>query len=287
MKPPIRQLRDLIAEKMGVTATNRVIWAPDVPIIYMDNPKAGSTTIKFSLKQAQAAQYTRRGEAFRRKDEPHKADDCLRSRGLRLADCHGRLLISCVRNPFTRILSAYLDKVRPRDPRYFPELRSREVDSFEDFLLAVADYKPGRLNFHFRPQHMNLDFPRLKYSAIFFLENTAAMSRILGALSQDLSLQKNAPHSRRARSRLQEHYTGTAVDRVRKLYSDDFSLFGYGTDLDEVDDIPGECIVDGSIVPVGASVDKQRIARATDVGSSAEFQTTMRFHRLVETLMLN
>mgnify|MGYP000346973544 CR=1 FL=1 len=64
-------------------------------------------------------------------------------------------------------------------------------------------------------------------------------------------------------------------------------MFGYGTDLDEVDDIPGECIVDGSIVPVGASVDKQRIARATDVGSSAEFQTTMRFHRLVETLMLN
>jgi sulfotransferase famil protein len=271
---------------MGVIATNRVIWTPDVPIIYMDNPKAGSTTIKFTLKQAQAAEYARRGKAFRRNAEPHKADDCLKSRGLRLSRCRDRLLISCVRNPFTRILSGYLDKVRPRDPRYFPELRSRKVENFEDFMQAVADFKPSRLNFHFRPQHMNLDFPRLQYSAVFFLENVAALSRFLGELSPDLALEKNAPHSRSARSKLQEHYTGRAIDLVREVYAADFSLFGYGTGLDEVDETPGECIIDASIVPAGQAGDRLNVARMPDVACAA-FQSTLRFHRLVETLKLN
>lgn len=284
MKHPKRRLRDLIAEAMGVTASNRMIWTPDVPIIYVDNPKAGSTTIKFTLKQAQAAEYARLGTSFKREDEPHKADDCLKSRGLRKPECRNRLLFSCVRNPFTRVLSAYLDKVRTRDPGFFPELRKRPVGSFEQFLSAVADYRPGRLNYHFRPQHMNLDFPNISYSAIFYLENSAALSRFLSEVSPNATLEKKAPHSRSARTKLNEHYTPAAVKLVQDVYAQDFSLFGYSPELDDVGVIPGECIAGGRIVPVGGVANGA--AWAPTVDACPGFDAALRFHRVVETLRL-
>jgi hypothetical protein len=269
---------------MGVTASNRMIWPPDVPIIYMDNPKAGSTTIKFTLKQAQAAAYARLGKSFRRDDEPHRADDCLKSRGLRKSICHNRLLISCVRNPFTRALSAYLDKVGTRDPGFFPELRSGPVESFEQFLGALAEFKPGRLNYHFRPQHMNLDFPNISYSAIFYLENSAALSRFLCAVSPNLTLEKNAPHSRSARAKLNDHYTAPAIRFVQEIYAQDFSLFGYSPDLGDVDVVPGECIAGGRIVPVGEIANCA--AWSSTVDACPAFDAALRFHRVVETLRL-
>lgn len=152
MNPVKRWVRDAISGAMRVSASNKIIWTPDLPIVYVDNPKCGSTTIKHSFKQAQAAKYARNGVRFRRTEEPHKADDCLKTRGLRAAACSDRFIISCVRNPFTRALSGYLDKITPENLKHFPELRGRKVDSFEQHLLAIAEYPARRLNFR-RPAH--------------------------------------------------------------------------------------------------------------------------------------
>ena len=44
---------------MGVQGDLQIWWTPELPIIYVSNPKSGCSTIKNSLKQAQAAYYLR------------------------------------------------------------------------------------------------------------------------------------------------------------------------------------------------------------------------------------
>lgn len=286
MKPGKRRVRGIISDAMGVCADNKVLWAPDLPIVYIDNPKSGSTTIKNSLKQAQAAEYVRAGIDFKRSQEPHKADDCLKNRGLRRSACSDRFLISCVRNPFTRALSGYLDKVATRDPRYFPEMRDRSVENFEQHLQAIADFRPKRLNFHFRPQHINLDFPNIDYDVIFYLENLAAISRFFANMSPKIELKTSAPHSRGAGSKLRDHYTGRAVELVQEIYAQDFALFGYSRNLDDARLSPGGCIVGNRIVAEGEDVSDMASRHPTRTAPCKAFEATMRYHRLVDMLMI-
>ncbi len=286
MKSGKRRVRGIISDAMGVCADNKVLWAPDLPIVYIDNPKSGSTTIKHSLKQAQAAEYVRAGIAFKRSEEPHKADDCLKNRGLRRSACSHRFLISCVRNPFTRALSGYLDKVATRDPRYFPELRDRSVENFEQHLLAIADYRPKRLNFHFRPQHISLDFPNINYDAIFYLENLSAISRFFAEMSPKIILETSAPHSRSASSRLRDHYTDRAVKLVQEIYAQDFSVFRYSSDLDDARVSPGECIIGDRIVSAGEEVSDMASRRPARAAPCRAFEATMRYQQLIEMRVL-
>ena len=77
-----RRLRGMIADMMGVSGGQVISWTPDIPIIYVDNPKAASRTIKHSLKLAQAAQYVRAGRAFKRRELPHIRGGTLKTQGL-------------------------------------------------------------------------------------------------------------------------------------------------------------------------------------------------------------
>jgi len=286
MKPSKRILRNVISDAMGVNAANKLVWAPDLPIVYVDNPKCGSTTIKNTLKHAQANLFEARGCKYRLRDDPHKADDCLRQRGLRLNDCRHRYVISCVRNPFTRALSGFLDKVATRDPRYFPELRSRPVETFEEHLLALAEYPAKRLNFHFRPQFLNLDFPNLIYDAVFYLEHLAVFSDFCRKVAPQLTLETYAPHARASRSKLHEHYSERAVDIVRSIYAEDFRLFGYNTDLEETDRLPGLCIIANRIVPEGTDIETAIGSEPANAAVPPTYEAIVRYHRLVEMLTL-
>ena len=123
MRTARRWLRNGVAKTLKVNGNLQLWWTPELPIIYVSNPKAGCSTIKNSLKQAQADDYVQSGRnGFRRLSEPHLSDDCLRNDGLRSHTCKERLLISCVRNPYTRALSGYLDMVRGNNAVQYPEL---------------------------------------------------------------------------------------------------------------------------------------------------------------------
>ena len=277
----------MISDSMGVLANNKLIWTPDVPIVYVDNPKCGSSTIKNSLKRAQAAEYSCAGVPFRLAENPHKADDCLKTRGLCADVCNDRFLISCVRNPFTRALSGYLDKVgsRPR-LKYYPELRGHTVGSFEQHLLAIKDYPRRKLNYHLRPQHLNLDFPTIGYDAIFYLENIPALSRFLSDISPELKIETYAPHSRSALSKLHEHYTDRAIELVRTIYAKDFQLFGYNTRLEDIECVPGDYIVDRHIRTFERNGPDAPLDRPARIARCEAFATTIRYHKLVDMLHL-
>jgi hypothetical protein len=59
MKHRRRQLRNLIGRYVGVQADMQIWWPPEIPVVYIGNPKAGCSTIKQSLKTAQADAYAR------------------------------------------------------------------------------------------------------------------------------------------------------------------------------------------------------------------------------------
>ena len=281
-----RRLRGIISDMMCVNADNRLIWAPNVPVVYVDNPKSGSTTIKHSLKQAQAAQYERAGIQFRKSKNPHKRDDCLKTRGAWKVVHERRFVISCVRNPYTRALSGFLDKVTENGPKYFPELRGRKVETFEDHLLAIADFPAKKLNFHFRPQSINLDFPSIEYDVVFYLERISAFSRFFAHIAQDLTLETFAPHSTHASSKLRAHYTNSALDLVQKIYADDFALFGYSMKLADSLVAPGECITGGRVVMEIDDISDGGHKWSPRWFERGRFELTVRYHQLVEMLTL-
>lgn len=288
-----RRLRGVIADVMGVSGDQTIYWTPDIPIIYIGNPKAGCSTIKHSLKLAQAAEYSRAGIAFEaRAGLPHKADECLKTFGLSRSARSQRFLISCVRNPFTRVLSAYIEKVAERDIREYPgipkrakgkeypELRNRNVSNFEQYLTAIADFKSKRLDPHFRPQNINIDFPNIDYDAIFYLEHLSVLSKFLSGVTTEFNLETFAPHSQSAGSKLRDYYTDRSVKLVQEIYSKDFSLFGYSKNLGDVGMIPGECILGGRIISSDVDVSGIASRGPTHAAPCRAFAATMRYHQL-------
>lgn len=276
-----RRLRIVLGQFVGVQGDLQIWWTPQIPVVYIGNPKAGCSTIKHSLKAAQADAYARKGSNCARTIEPHIGDDCLRREGLLPLACRERFLISCVRNPFTRALSAYLDKVEPADALNHPEMRKHKVGCFEDYLRALTDFSPKLMNSHFRAQHYNLDFPNLAYDAIFYLENPAPMGQFVAKIYPNFQLETFAPHSRSAAEKLRAHYSKSAVRLVRQLYAQDFELFGYSDELTDAGVAPGKMIFEDKLVPHDADLEPLPSSPRQAIPGTA-FETTLRYRRLVD-----
>lgn len=275
-----RGLRNYLGKYLGIQADLNIWWTPDLPVVYVANPKAGCSTIAHSLKSAQAEAYARVGRTYTRVSSPHTEDDCLRSRGLAPSRCRDRYLFAVVRNPFARALSGYLDKAFHLDHREFRELRHLQTVSFEAFLRAVAAYDRNLLDDHFRAQHINLHYPNLDYDAIFYLENPAPIACFLEKIAPDFKFERFSPHARGALDKLAEHYNPTTLDLVREIYAKDFELFGYSRDLEDALLAPGAMIADGRVQEGAGELplrDLQRPSRATRI-----LENTLRMRWLVE-----
>jgi len=280
-----RRMRNFLAQLAGVQPDLQIWWTPGFPIIYISNPKCGCSTIKHSLKAAQADAYARRGGDFQRAEDPHIDDDCLKKFQLPPHACRQRYLISCVRNPFTRALSGFLDKVAHPETPLLPEFAYHRIDDFEAYLEALAKCDQKHMNSHFRAQHFNLDFPKIAYDAIFFLENLAALPRYLSTVCPDFKLETFAPHSRGASAKLRQHYTSRAVDMVRDLFAQDFELFGYSRNLEDAGNAPGEMIAAGRLVPTRAEAPDLPLQPQHATPGMA-FEKALRFRRLIDARLI-
>jgi hypothetical protein len=52
MNTPRRWMRNLVSDLFGVQGDMNILWTPHIPVIYVNNPKSGCSTIKHSLKEA-------------------------------------------------------------------------------------------------------------------------------------------------------------------------------------------------------------------------------------------
>ena len=135
-----------------------------------------------------------------------------------------------VRNPFTRTLSAYLDKVERRAKR------KHQVSSFKDFLHDLVEQSLYS-NAHWAPQssllllpHAHFDFfgkvENLEYDLAFIKDKISGGSR---NLTSPKHFKANATG---ASQKLSQYYDHECVEIVRSLFKLDFDLFNYPPEFD-------------------------------------------------------
>jgi hypothetical protein len=212
----------------------RVNWlvhfAPGLNLVYVQNNKAACSTIKRSLLESlMPPENITESILDTRREGPFATHllDCDRHM---IADILARPIFTAVRNPYVRILSAYLDKLKPgsRVRMWFLKrfsIKAREKISFLDFLTCIASQHPRRIDAHFAPQyvttlahHVNYDF----VGAVEQMDDVAAYLR-----KNHLPFVTNREHATKAASLLDEHYCERTEALVREIYAEDFAMFGY------------------------------------------------------------
>jgi hypothetical protein len=205
--------------------------------MYVTVPKAACTTILTTLQWLEAD-----GDESRLPDDPHDKrnspllgplDDMRLFKKAMKTRCF--LKFSFVRNPYTRILSCYLDKIagHPDLKRaYLPKLGLPPDGefSFREFLELVGRQQPREMNVHWAPQSFLLSSDKVGYDFLGRVERLETdLARVL-----DMRDLPAPPVSRRARShatgahkRLSDFYGPEEIALVREIYAEDFTRFGY------------------------------------------------------------
>ena len=153
-----------------------------------------------------------------------------------------------VRNPWTRTLSAFLDKIAngPHD-KYgaIPGFGDNSKSGFEAFIAFLSN---GGLqaNHHWKPQNDALLLPASHFQTICRLENLSdelplALAKTGLSLPDPERLQQphrieSQQHSKltRASSKLQRYYSASSIKAVADLYSADFKLGNYSLDPESI-----------------------------------------------------
>lgn len=142
-----------------------------------------------------------------------------------------------VRNPFSRVVSAYEFLKRgghpawPDDRRYCDEVLS-EYKGFEDFILEELDQAVEE-QVHFRPQvnFLTLD----EELAVDYVAQLETLETDFEVICEHLGVERELPHENRTgddRPPLTSYYEREDVaDTVRTLYTDDFSLLDYSRQI--------------------------------------------------------
>ena len=150
--------------------------------------------------------------------------------------------VTCVRNPYVRLLSAYLDLVE--NPRRFPLQRIEAFGtasqvSFAEFVCKVENQRTQEMNFHWRPQVALLAPETIRYDCVARMER---FPQDLGKLALSASTRMGArgqEHGTRASALVDEYYTEDLRTRIYDRYRADFDVFGYYPELARIMDFKG------------------------------------------------
>lgn len=139
-------------------------------------------------------------------------------------------MFTIVRNPYARVLSAWLDK------RDFPKFGIPKT--FPEFIKYVVNTPDNKMNEHFASISSKCGFTEgIRYDAIFKLEDINVWGHrlvkklnIADGLASEWTggfFQRTSKHDTHADSKLHQYYTPALKAQVRWRYREDFKLFGY------------------------------------------------------------
>ncbi|MFM8895696.1 MAG: sulfotransferase family protein [Actinomycetales bacterium] len=217
--------------------------------VYIEVPKAGCGTMKATLGGVEAARLNQQAVAAVQ-ERPHDAtrmtafikpfqlppdllEEVFTSRRYRR--------FTVVREPASRLLSAYLEKIRQGLPQAAPVLdvlRQTLGDeapndaaqiTLAQFIDVVGAQSSRQQDPHWRRQYDQLGLPYLNYDAIIHLEDLDDSWSTIAALSSipDLREQFYCRNSTGAGARMDEHYTPQLREAVARIYADDYRAFNY------------------------------------------------------------
>jgi len=204
--------------------------------LYVATPKVACTVIKHSLQQAEmdgTLVFRQYGDEHFPTLSPLLApldDPKLYFAALKTDDW---FRFTFVRNPFSRVLSCYLDKivnsVLERN-RLLPEIGidpAAGIPSFSDFLKGIAGQTEDQCDIHWAPQSWLTQPQTMHYHFIGRLErfdtDFQQVCQVLGIAPETGA----ARHSTDAAQKLAAFYGGEEIELVRMIYARDFTDFGY------------------------------------------------------------
>ena len=206
--------------------------------IYINNFKAGCSTVRRSLWNAEY----RLGCTADPAGDPHDVSSVPFEHNVhaRWEDCEDKFIFTFVRNPYSRVLSAYLDKIaNVHEPNIWPKFSAEHRlgdhrPSFMEFLEILQSEPEEVMDPHWRPQSLLIGYGLIPFDFVGTLENFGpdlqeVMRRIFGA---DMTVEDFAPHRTGAADQLQSYITPEAQKLIVQLYQADFANFGYSTALD-------------------------------------------------------
>ena len=216
---PIRNMRSLRAD-------------PRTRTVYLNNAKVGCSTVKSNLWSLLSPDTLAQvGDVHSLKGSPFVND-------LSALDwLQDARIFTFVRNPYERILSAYLNKINRRETAVWTGFaRGFGIDpndrlSFDGFIEILSGAVPETLNEHFRPQFMNILYPLVRPN---FLGTLDQMDEMLPQILHRFTdhevppLQRRAGHGTDARSASRTHLNDPATNRrIAEIFAGDFDRFGF------------------------------------------------------------
>lgn len=215
--------------------------------LYVETPKVACSTLKLTLARLELED----NEYFREDIHDRNVSPLLRPVQAgdfeRLTNDQGFIKFCFVRNPYERLLSSYLNKVKRRDKRIYPTLLcqlgldqtdfNQEI-SFDLFVTSIEQVPISMMNSHWRPQYYQTFQDSLKFDYVGRLENFEKdILRIGDMISKDVApfLQSWTTHQTNSRDKLKDYYTPELQERVYELYKIDFEKFDYPRELSPQD----------------------------------------------------
>lgn len=205
-------------------------------IVYLNNPKVGCSTVKNALWMALSSE-TAHGSFNVHSIERSPFNDDISD----LDWLEYTRVFTFMRNPFVRLVSAYLDKIVGQEAEQWKwfvlryKVPADKVLPFDDFVRLISDGAPEDLDPHWRPQYINLVYPFVRPNAIGKLERMDA--ELPDILQRYLSVapapvKRENLHGTNAGATFRDYFRDPiTLRRAITLYSDDFRHFRYSLDL--------------------------------------------------------
>jgi len=211
--------------------------------IYLNNRKCGCTTIKSLLYENERFHET--GMVDEVGLPPEIANTPFENTLESIVADKRYFYFSMVRNPYTRVLSGYLNKIenttaRNRVKSEFLKRYNLSSDArvtFDQFVDLICATKPSGLNLHWRPQHLILGYSILPPSYVGYLERFSIdMPEILNVIFPNAQLSNRvSKNAKNAREKLKHYFNREIEGKIRDYFAKDFRVLGYSDRLSEVE----------------------------------------------------
>ena len=213
--------------------------------VYVETPKAGCSTIKDTLHRIELDYPEMARDDF---EDIHRRDASpllhpSQTYGFdRIINNTDYFVFCFVRNPFERLLSAYLDKIIKGMPGKRSILIAmgkdpgnlKEEISFEQFVDVVCDLDVSDMDPHWRIQYHQTFQDTINYDFVGRMENFSndcktAFGRITPDYMRYLRSEKR--HATNSSERIGNYYNRKILNKVYDKYKLDFECFGYSKHL--------------------------------------------------------
>ncbi|MBF0231898.1 MAG: sulfotransferase family 2 domain-containing protein [Desulfamplus sp.] len=201
--------------------------------IYFSIPKVASTNILSILNKAESFKLTTNNLFY----SPHNLITSFFSNSIQDFSelIEKSFKFTLVRNPYTRAISAYINKIAQYDPNITPHFEKKyntrhHKVSFNDFLYIISQDNPNELDPHWRPQTQLtlIDFIKpdfIGHIEYFHDDLKKIIEKIYSKDQIQIPVKKD--HLKENTKKINSFFNKKTFEIVQKIYHNDFKNFGY------------------------------------------------------------